>query len=101
MNEVDFALGVFISTGAGYLLGKHFERQKARAAFQNFSHQVMHSTMLVQDAIMSVVKSKLPDTDTKVLAQEMAAECAKRGVKVVLADMETGTVEKPNDNAAQ
>lgn len=101
MNEVDFALGVFISTGAGYLLGKHFERQKARAAFQNFSREVMHSTMLVQDAIMSVVKSKLPDFDAKALAMEMASECAKRGIKVRVEAMEKGTMVNPNDNTAQ
>jgi len=101
MNELDLVVAVFISTGAGYLVGKHYERKRARQAFANFRGQVMHSTMLVQDAIMSVVKAKLPDMDPQALAMEMAAECAKRGLQVMVEDMQTGKVVDPNDNKAQ
>lgn len=98
MNELDLAFAVFVSSGAGYLLGKHFERKKARAAFANFARQVLSSTMVVQDAIMTVVRSKMPDIDPKALSMEMAAECAKRGINVRVADMVTGQVVNPNDN---
>jgi len=100
MNELDLVVAVFVSSGAGYLVGKHYERKRARRAFANFGSQVMHSTALVQGAIMSVVRAKLPDMDPQALAMEMAAECAKRGLQVQVADMQTGKVVDFNDNKA-
>jgi predicted metallo-beta-lactamase superfamily hydrolase len=104
MNEIDFGLVVLISTGAGYLLGKHLERKKAQAAFGNFRQHAMNSIMATTNGIMDVVHKRLPDLDVKVLMQEIVEACAKHGVQAVAVNTETGHVikgPKPNDNAPQ
>ena len=98
----DFIIGVFLSSGAGYLLGKHFERKKAQAAFKNFQMHVIGSTQATIAGIMDVVKKRLPDVETPVLMQEIVDACKANGAEVVAVNSATGHVVRgANDNKAK
>ena len=101
MNEIDFVIGVLISSGAGYLLGKHYERKKAMVAFRNFQHSVVHSTIATTNGIIDVVVARLPNVDMKVLMQDIVVSCAKYGAQITAFNPATGDMVKgpaTNDN---
>jgi hypothetical protein len=99
--EIDFVVAVFLSSGAGYLAGKHFERKKAMAAFRGFQRDVTGQTIATVNGIMDVVKARLPDLDPKTLIQEIVASCAKYGAQVVAYNPATKHVIKADDNTAE
>lgn len=84
----DFVISVFLSSGAGYLLGKHFERKKAMNAFGNFQREVVGQTMATVNGIV-------------VLMKEIVASCAKHGAKVVAYNPATKHVIKDDDDKAK
>lgn len=97
----DFVISVFLSSGAGYLLGKHFERKKAMSAFGNFQREVTGQTMATVNGIMAVVKTRLPDLDPMVLMKEIIESCAKHGAKVVAYNPATKHVIQADDDKAK
>lgn len=99
MNEIDFTLVVLVSSGAGYLVGKHYERVKASKAFHNFTHTMTQQTMATVNGIMEVVRERLPDLDPKILMKEIVASCAKHGAKVVAYNPATKHVISDDDQA--
>lgn len=98
MNEIDFVLVVLGSSGAGYLVGKHYERQKANRAFHNFTKTMTQQTMATVNGIMDVVKVRLPDLDPKILMTEIVASCAKYGAQVVAYNPVTKHMISNDDN---
>lgn len=101
MNEIDLVMVVLVSSGAGYLLGKHFERKKAQAAFSQFQHQTMHAIQRTTAGMMAVIKKRAPDLSDADLMQEIVNACKAEGVEVFAVNGATGGVIKANDNAAQ
>jgi hypothetical protein len=103
MNELDLIGIILLSSGAGYLLGKHYERKKARQAFGNFRRYMIGSTQATVAGIMDVVKELLPDLDTKVLMQKIVEACKAHGAEVVAYNPATGhTISgKSDDNKAK
>lgn len=97
----DFIIGVFLSSGAGYLLGKHFERKKAQAAFGNFQRHVIGSTQATIAGIMDVVNKRLPDLDTPTLMKEIVESCKANGAEVIVVNSAIGHVVKADDNKAK
>jgi hypothetical protein len=92
MNEIDLVAAVLLSSGAGYLLGKHYERKKAQAAFKNFQMHVIGSTQATIAGIMDVVKKRLPEVETPVLMQEIVDACKANGAEVIAVNSATGHV---------
>ena len=63
MDELFLAGAVFISSGAGYLLGKHYERKRAKLAFLNFISQASRTTSIVTASMIDAMKKRYPDVD--------------------------------------
>jgi hypothetical protein len=103
MNELDLVATVILSSGAGYLLGKHYERKKVQQAFRNFQRHMIGSTQATIAGIMDVVKKRLPDVETPVLMQEIVDACKANGAEVVAYNPATGhTISgKSDDNKAK
>lgn len=101
MNELDLAVAVFLSSGAGYLVGKHYERKKAQAAFKSFQKQVIMSTQTTTAGIMDAVMKRLPDLDMPAFMKDIVESCKAAGVDVIAVNPKTGHVVKADDNKAQ
>ena len=101
MNEIDLVAAVLLSSGAGYLLGKHYERKKAQAAFKSFQVQVIQATQRTTAGLMAVLKKRNPDVPIPELMQEIVNACKEEGVEVIAVNGETGHVVKSNDNKTQ
>jgi len=98
MNEIDFVLGVFLSSGAGYLLGKHYERKRARQAFRNFAKHAVDSTSRVNAVMIDMVRERFPDIDLRAFVKELLNKLRDAGIEAVAVNIENGKVEKADDN---
>lgn len=96
--EFDFVAAVLLSSGAGYLVGKHYERKRAQAAFGNFQRHLIMSTQATIGGIMDVVKKHLPNLETPVLMQEIVDACKANGAEVVAVNSATGHVVRGSSN---
>lgn len=101
MNEFDLIIAVFLSSGAGYLVGKHYERRKAKAAFENFALHVAHSATSVSAAMMQAIHRRIPDLNLNEFIKEVVNDLAKMGVQAVGMNAETNQVVEPDDNQAK
>lgn len=101
MNEFDVVFGVLVSSGAGMLMGKHFERKKAQVAFNNFQRAVMTSVQATTLGVMDVMHERLKDVSPEILVKEVMAACRKRGAQVLAFNTETNRVMTDDDNKAE
>ncbi len=101
MNEIDLMTTVLLSSGAGYLLGKHYERKRARAAFKNFQQHVIGSTQATIAGIMDVVRKHLPELDTPTFIREIVDACKIHGAEIVAYNPATHHTIKSDDNKAE
>ena len=94
MNEIVLAVAVFTSSGAGFMLGKHDERIRAKKAFRKFYENARNTMNLVQGVFMDETIKRLPDLDQQEFARAVAKECTVRGLAVGILNTTTGKVEE-------
>jgi hypothetical protein len=102
MNELDVIALVFVSSGAGYLLGKQWERARAGRAFMHFKQAHMEAMQRTTNGIMAACRKRLPDLNHDEFIQDVVNECTKLGVEMVAVNGDTGRkVVATNDDTTK
>jgi hypothetical protein len=101
MNEIDFVLAVFLSSGAGYLTGKHYERKRARRAFNNLARCAGEATSKINAIMMHMIHERLPDLDMNKFVKELMNNLKAAGVEAVVENMDTKQEIRADDNATK
>ncbi len=101
MNGFDFIGMVFLSTGAGYLMGKHYERSVAKKAFKTFAQKAVLASNVMASNMMKAVHKRLPDLNVDEFMQDVVNGMAEEGIQAVAFNQENNTQVKPNVNKAE
>jgi hypothetical protein len=94
MNELDLAVAVLASSGAGYLLGKHYERKKAKAFFNHLQAQFSQAAMGITNTYMAVIKKYAGEVSDPDLMRAIVDAGKEQGVQLHVINKETNEVIK-------